>query len=234
MIFSRLIINTRSREVARDLADRQQLHRTILSAFPDGAAVAPRESFGILFRIDYRKGGPAALLIQSREKPDWNALPRGYLSTPAESKDISAAWNGINKDAVLRFRLRANPTRKIETKTRADGIRRNGKRVELRTEQEQLIWLRRKGEDGGFEIVSVRTAPQVADVRVSDEGTIGGFRSSLPVSGANGKRRLTFASVLFEGKLRVIDPVKFRGTLEHGMGSAKAYGFGLLSIAPAE
>jgi len=234
MIFSRLIINPRSREAAHDLADCQELHRTILSAFPDGAAGAPRESFGILFRIDYRQGGPAVLLVQSRENPDWSALPRGYLSAPAESKDISAAWNRIDKDAVLRFRLRANPTRKIETKTRVDGIRRNGKRVELRTEQEQLIWLRRKGGDGGFEIVSVRTAPQVDDVRVSDEGTIGGLRSSPPVSGANGKRRLTFAAVLFEGKLRVIDPVKFRGTLEHGMGSAKAYGFGLLSIAPAE
>jgi CRISPR system Cascade subunit CasE len=46
------------------------------------------------------------------------------------------------------------------------------------------------------------------------------------------RSQLTFVSVLFEGRLRVTDPGKFRATLERGVGSAKAYGFGLLSIAP--
>jgi CRISPR system Cascade subunit CasE len=43
---------------------------------------------------------------------------------------------------------------------------------------------------------------------------------------------MTFGSVLFEGVLQVTDPDGFRETLATGIGSGKAYGFGLLSIAP--
>ncbi len=230
MILSRLTLNPRSREAVRHLADGQELHRTILSAFPDGAPGAARQLFGILFRVEYRRGAPPALLIQSHKHPDWSALPRDYLFAPPESKDVSEAWQKITGGAEFRFRLRANPTRKIDTKTGPEGIRRHGKRVELRTEQEQLDWLRRKASEGGFEIVSVRTAAEIPDVRVSDEGKVGGYRN---VGSGNDKRRLTFASVLFEGKLRVTDAEKFRASLEHGLGSAKAYGFGLLSVALA-
>jgi CRISPR system Cascade subunit CasE len=229
MILSRLTINPRSREAARDLADCQELHRTILSAFP-AAASAPRESFGILFRIEYRTVAPPAILVQSRETPNWGLLPRSYLAAPAESKDLSFLWGVIENSTVLRFRLRANPTRKIDTKTTADGTKHNGKRVELRTEQEQLEWLRRKGSNGGFEIVSVQAALQVPDTRISKEGKVYGSRGDR--YDAKRKSRLTFASVLFEGKLRVTDLEKFRNSLEQGLGSAKAYGFGLLSVAP--
>ena len=231
MILSRLMLNPRSREAMRDLADCQELHRTILSAFSQSPQSAPRGNFGILFRVEYSEGRGPEVLVQSKEMPQWRSLPASYICSPAESKDISHAWDAIAEGAVFGFRLRANPTRKIETKSGADGTTRNGKRVELRTEQQQIIWLTRKGANGGFEIVYVRTATEVPDVRVSDEGKTRGFRS--PAGGTDGKHRLTFASVLFEGRLRVTEAEKFRATLAHGLGSAKAYGFGLLSIAPA-
>lgn len=41
-------------------------------------------------------------------------------------------------------------------------------------------------------------------------------------------------SVLYEGVLKVTGPDLFRQTLIHGIGSGKAYGFGLLSVAPAK
>lgn len=40
-------------------------------------------------------------------------------------------------------------------------------------------------------------------------------------------------SVRYDGTLSVTDPVKFHQTLCSGIGPAKAFGFGLLSIAPA-
>jgi CRISPR system Cascade subunit CasE len=39
--------------------------------------------------------------------------------------------------------------------------------------------------------------------------------------------------VLYEGELEVTDTAAFRQALEKGIGSGKAYGFGLLSVAPA-
>ena len=119
MTLSRLVLNPRSRQVARDLADCQELHRTVLSAFPQAAGGSARQRFGVLFRIEYCRGAAPVLLIQSHENPDFSALPSGYLAHPPTTNDIGAAWRGIARDSVFRFRLRANPTRKIETKSPA-------------------------------------------------------------------------------------------------------------------
>lgn len=229
MTLSRLVLNPRAREVIRDLADCQELHRTILWAFPQAAGSA-RATFGVLFRVERPQPGTLAVLVQSRERPNWDRLPRGYL-LQVDDKDTSESYAAIRKGMNLRFRLRANPTRKIDTKSSPDGTRRNGRRVELRSEDRQLEWLARKGTGHGFEIVSVRTANDVANVRANDEGKSYGLR-------ANGasveKTSLTFASVMFEGVLRVTDADAFRLALENGIGSAKAYGFGLLSVGPTD
>jgi len=230
MILSRLALNPRSHETVRDLSDCQQLHRTIMSAFPQSSGPA-RADFSVLFRVEYPRAAAPALLVQSLCRPDWSRLPSGYLLGIPQEKDIAGAYAAVGNGAILRFKLRANPTRRIDTKSGPDGERRNGKRVELRTESAQLDWLRRKGLAAGFEVLSVQASSGVLNVRVNDEGKSRGFRSS---GLAASKARLTFASVLFEGMLRVTNADAFREALEKGIGSAKAYGFGLLSVAPAE
>jgi len=239
MILSRLFLNPRSREVRRDLADCQQMHRTVMSAFPHTESHPARRELAVLYRVEQNgEIGLPVLLVQSRLRPDWSRLPDGYMATAAEtpnpdSKDLAGAWGHLRAGTTLSFRLRANPTRKIDTKSGADGRRRNGRRVELRTEGDQLNWLRRRADAGGFEIVSARSAPAVANVRIVEEAKHSGSRVEPASSGGDGYRaRLSFASVLFEGLLRITDPDKLRVTLEQGVGSAKAYGFGLLSIAP--
>jgi CRISPR system Cascade subunit CasE len=44
---------------------------------------------------------------------------------------------------------------------------------------------------------------------------------------------MSFGNVLFDGRLQVTDAEVFRRTLTQGIGSGKAFGFGLLSVAPA-
>jgi hypothetical protein len=48
---------------------------------------------------------------------------------------------------------------------------------------------------------------------------------------AAGGHSTTHLAVLFEGLLRVTDKDAFLETLTHGIGPAKAFGFGLLSVA---
>lgn len=244
MYLSRLILNPRSRAVWRDLADCQELHRTVMSAFPDSVdGPSGRVRFSVLHRVDAdpRTGRPV-LYVQSRIEPDWSRLPIGYLADPGPAeenpacKSIDRALETLAAGMVLRFRLRANPTRKIDTKSGPDGERRHGRRVELRSEVDQIGWLERKGRDAGFTVESVRRVPDVPDVIVtarSKIGFTGGYRRR-PVPGAgDGRDRLTFASVVMEGHLRVTDADKFRQAVINGIGPAKAYGFGLLSIARA-
>lgn len=236
MFLSRLILNPRSKAVRRDLADCQALHRTLMTAFPNVQGVqAPRESVGLLHRLEtHPRTGLPILLVQSRMAADWNHLPGDYLEHgQAEQnpscKPIAESLGAIQDGQRLQFRLRGNPTRKIDTRSGPDGQRRNGRRVDLRDDADRLAWLQRKAREGGFEVLAVSASADVPDVRTAREPVQVGYRPD-PRDGKH--RKLTFGGVLFDGHLRVTDPEVFRRTLETGIGSAKAYGYGLLSVAP--
>jgi CRISPR system Cascade subunit CasE len=84
---------------------------------------------------------------------------------------------------------------------------------------EKLVgWLERKAATGGFKVLAT-------DVR--DEGP------DSVVQGIHPAGKVKFKSVVFSGRLVVMDSNVFRSALENGLGPGKAYGFGLLSIAPS-
>ena len=109
--------------------------------------------------------------------------------------------------------MRANPTKKIKT-PKEGGLK--PVRVDLRGDEQQMDWLRRKSKNGGFRLVECRISAK--DKRESSK--------------AGNKDKITHVGVVFEGILEVSDTVAFTRTLESGIGSAKGFGFGLLSIAP--
>ena len=237
LFLSRLVVDPRSWAVRRDLMDCQALHRTTMSAFPSSTiSTTARATFSVLHRVDTTPDGKAIVLVQSTVQPDWSRLPDGYVlaittgDNPA-CRRIDETLRAIPSGAKLTFRLRANPTRKVDTKTQPDGQRRNGRRVELGGEGERLSWLTRKAQEGGFRVLSVRDAPTVLDTRVTAEAHAGGRRSTGSAGRQQADRHLTLGSVLFEGHLVVEDPERFYETIEKGIGSGKAYGFGLLSLA---
>jgi len=235
MYLSRLILNPRNRYVRRDLANANDLHRTLLRAFPPGQEPCSfRAMHEVLYRMDVdpRTGVPVVLL-QSRTAPDWSFLDEmpQYLQTAEENpsvKSVGDLYEAIRPGQVLRFCLQANVTKKILTKTGPDGKRNNGKRVPLRKVEEQVAWLRRKGQAGGFELLNTRTDSRVPDVRLRPDDDVKARRKQ-----GGTPREMTFGSVRFEGKLRVTDEEAFLASLINGIGSGKAYGFGLLSVASA-
>ncbi|HWQ33230.1 MAG TPA: type I-E CRISPR-associated protein Cas6/Cse3/CasE [Blastocatellia bacterium] len=234
MYLSRLILNPRSRAVRNDLSDCRGLHRTILSAFPQAIKDqgGARAEFGVLFRADAEpRSGRITLLVQSQTEPDWSRLPQDYLLDDADEldnpavKQVDDKYNALSKGLRLRFRLRANPTRRLPLLIENRVGKERGKRVEIFREEEQLAWLRRKGEQHGFRLLAARVNPNVLNARANPEGKVIGWRE-------RSQPPMKFGSVLFEGELEIADAEKFRQTLAQGIGSGKAYGFGLLSIAP--
>lgn len=223
MYLSRLRLNPQCREVQRDLADCHEMHRTIMRAFPEVGPSA-RAACGVLYRVEPHRGyGPVTVLVQSRVHPDWIRLPEGYLlpgPLGCAVKDISGLLEAIRPGLWLRFRLLANATRKIRSENP------NGRRVPLRKEEAAVAWLRRKAEAAGFELTELSSVQNLTDVRV-----LGG--SAFRVEGRHPAGRITLEGVLFEGRLRVVDAERFRQALVTGIGPAKAYGFGLLSVGPA-
>jgi CRISPR system Cascade subunit CasE len=100
-----------------------------------------------------------------------------------------------------------------------------------------IDWLLRKGERGGFKPAQVKisTASPVYDVFIAPQGNRTGYPVRAAGStqvGQTSDHKLTFYGVEFEGYLVVTDASKFVTTLQDGVGSGKAFGYGLLSIAP--
>lgn len=223
MFLSRLVLDPRSRAVQRDLADCQQLHRTIMAAFPETTPPDhnAREYYGVLHRLEVEPAHNRLILyVQSRIQPDWSRLPSGYTLRKPEEKSITQSYRALTAGTVLAFRLKANPSKRlIAPRFDPEGRQRLGQRVELRREEEQLDWLRRKGEQGGFDLISAR---------VVGHGKEQGRRTR-----SRAVAQLTVAAVTFQGYLRITDADTFyNNSLSRGLGPGKAYGLGLLSLAP--
>jgi CRISPR system Cascade subunit CasE len=181
---------------------------------------------GFLFRIDPGRAGRAVILVQSAVKPDWEYAFRNagfLLAAPSEVKLYEPSFVAGQR---LRFRLAANPTKKIETMQKAEREShtreelqekkgRHGKRVPVPADQLQQ-WLVRHAESAGFSLDAESTTVQAGYI------FIGKTRDG------KGQR---LRSVHYDGLLTVTDSGKFRGTLVSGIGPGKAYGFGLLSVA---
>ncbi|TBW37911.1 type I-E CRISPR-associated protein Cas6/Cse3/CasE [Azotobacter chroococcum] len=202
MHLTRLTLEPRSAQARRDLSDAYEMHRTLARAFAADAQSRPAR---FLWRLE--AGGNAwstpVVLVQASVEADWSALQAlpNYLQRPVESKQLALEAWGED-GARYRFRLQANPT-----------VSRQGKRYGLVGEAEQLAWLGRQGERHGF-------AVEAALVTASD----------LLVS-RKGAGRISVQRACFEGLLRVQDPAAFGCALAAGIGPAKAFGCGLLSVA---
>jgi len=221
MYLSRLLLNPRSRQMQRELADPYQMHRTIMSAFPFPLPEDER----ILFRLDEApRTGTLTLLVQSIHLPDWTPLTepaKAYLlpadTVPAQLPNpaVKPYDPALIPGQTLAFRLLANPTKRLgKTAEKAAG-----KRVGLHREDDQLAWLQRKLESAGCQLISAdisRQAKITGKLHRNDQ-----------------KHDLSFNAVRFEGQLQIRELDKLIPALRDGVGPAKGLGFGLLSLAPA-
>jgi CRISPR system Cascade subunit CasE len=204
MFLSRLILNAKHPQAKSEFDHPYELHRTLCLAFanPDKAR--------ILFRADADRPGEIHVIVQSLVAPDWNRLEfnDSYIKELVEPKEVKLA--GLQVGLPLRFRLRCRPSKRVGDAGHPDG----GKRKSLKTKDEIFEWLRRKAEENGFEVADV------AFDRVYWHDTKGG------------KDEMPLGAVQFDGVLVVTDPDKLREAVRNGIGPQKAYGFGLLSLAP--
>jgi CRISPR system Cascade subunit CasE len=215
LFLSQWRFNPRLRPVQQALADSHDLHRLVMSAFPQAApGEDARQAFGVLYRIDPdEKTGVPLLLLQSRVRPDWSMLAPLLLAPPAEEpKEVGAIYETLSRGSLLRFRLRANPTRRIPGKRADDKLA--GKRVNLRSDEERQVWLARKLSDIGCQLGSCTIRP------------------GLTQRGRRNGQTVSHSAVVFDGVLRVEDADRLRAGIREGIGAGKAYGFGLLSLAP--
>lgn len=203
LYLSRLILNPRSRDARRDLANPYDLHRTLVRAFALDEVTAPAR---FLWRLEATTNWQQPqLLVQSQAEGNWGALRdlSHYLQGEVQEKRFAPeAW--LEQGRSYRFRLQANPT-----------VARDGKRRGLCREEEQLDWLARQGVRHGFSLIQALVS------------------NSVMQHGRKGESRLSVLTATFEGYLQVGDPHALRAALYEGIGPAKSLGCGLLSLGKA-
>ncbi|AYY13725.1 type I-E CRISPR-associated protein Cas6/Cse3/CasE [Actinobacteria bacterium YIM 96077] len=221
MYLSRLIPDTTAHAFRRDYADIHQMHRTIMSGFPElPEGSATREQHGVLWRLDHGNVG-YTLYVQSRTQPNWDGFDQ-YLKRPADVRELSTTFDTLKSGRVLSFRLIANPTRR--RKPEPGEKRRADTRYSLKDPEEQISWLVNRGTQNGF------TIPTGADARPdlapSPCPRLTGYQG-------NGRHnKVTVDPVRFDGHLVITDPSAFVEALCAGIGPAKSYGCGLVTLAP--
>jgi len=187
----------------------------------------PRNSdSGFLFRVDALPGASAVILVLSAIEPDWDYAFHNadYLlaAPPSKPRRMEVA---VSPGAQFRFSLKANPVRKKATipKRLRDTLNQekpHGKRVPVSPESFGK-WLMTQGLKHGFRLVE-----PTSETHRRQAGYV--YFNKKRESGGGQRLR----SVCYNGLLDVVDVEQFRRALLSGIGPAKAFGFGLLSVTP--
>jgi len=231
------------------LRNMYRVHQRLSMAFPSATTITDDKHFlkpykpesfvhvhgqrttgqAFLFRVDPRPGGSPVILVQSALKPDWdyafhNAMY--LLAAPPQTKPYDPHFQ---RDQELAFRLMANATRKKDKEGRPEGKNNYGRRVPVRRDEIET-WLINRAQQRGFiveRLDSVQTGYVTAfkEIEQSDDEDQVGHGGET----RQGLKRLFYAR--YDGTLRVIDPDAMRDAVVQGIGPAKGFGFGLLSVA---
>jgi CRISPR system Cascade subunit CasE len=195
---------------SRRTADPDFLDPFVPGDFP--AVHTPRQpTAGFLYRVDVQptaSGFRPVILVQSAQLPDWNyafANAPELLALPCRVRQHE--WH-LTAGQSYRFRLKANTTTKHA-----------GKRRPVVPDPAQLLaWLSSRAAKLGVTLGPLEP-PQT--------GWTSGYRSRSETE----SEPMRFFWTQFDGTLTVADPVRLYAALHAGVGPAKAFGFGLLSLA---
>lgn len=183
------------------------LHKKIWQLFPDQGD----EERSFLFRVEnLGQKGVQHILLQSSYEPQ---PANGELVLLNKPKKVQ--FDGITNGASYRFLLRANPTKRIKDsggKTTNQGR----VRVPIIDEDEIIAWLSRQFE-GLAEIKAATLAQQ--DLIY--------FRKNKGNQNHVGK----IQTVTYSGILTVVESESLVNKMKDGIGPAKAFGCGLLTLA---
>lgn len=217
MYLSRVELNPYRRETIHALGSPQIMHAAVMSSFNsfDGA-----DADRILWRVD-RVGPSTYVLVQSRRKPDFHHIVEQFgrpeSGCMGETIDYDNFLSGLITGETLRFRLQANPVRSVSSIS--SGPR--GKVVPHVTVEQQKNWLVDRSVRLGF------------DLPESDGSRCFDIVSRNCQRFRHGNGNITLNTTTFEGILTISDADVFRNTLICGIGRAKAYGCGLMTVIRA-
>jgi CRISPR system Cascade subunit CasE len=220
MYLTHFNINPARRGAHRLLASPQAMHAAVLASFPPKATNGgPEGPARILWRIDRTGKTAAQLYIASPETPDLTHLVEqtGWPATQTwQTRNYATLLDRLAQGQRWGFRLKANPVH---------GVRlREGRRTQPLghvTLAQQENWLTTRAEKHGFTLS--KGAAGDPEVIVHGRETVRFLRQGQTV---------TLTTATYDGILEIVDADALRAALVTGIGRAKGYGCGMLTLAP--
>lgn len=215
--FTRVDINPRRRGSARLLGSPNFMHGAVNLCFPPSRAPSRP-----LWRVDQTPSGTVLYLV-SDVAPDPTGFVEEYgwpLAGGWQTRDYGVVLDAVRAGAAFGFRLAANPVHNVRMPAKAgEDERRRGVRLAHVTAAQQRAWFLDRAASWGIDVGEGEDATvQVVERRVV----------KFPRQG----RQVTIGTAVFEGQLTVTEPTQLRRRLVEGIGPAKAYGCGLMTLAP--
>ena len=221
MYLTQMPLNPQRRSTRDMVSSPQRVHASVLAGFLPGVAERGR----ILWRLDADGPHSLNLFVVSSEVPSFDALAEqaGWSSNPVwRTADYDAFLAGLASGQRWVFRLVANPVRAIREPGGTSG---RGHRVPLAKETDQREWLLSRAAGWGFVVAPGASGEE--NLIVSNSRRIRFERHTGGIS-----RTVTVQSAQYDGVLEVQDAQALRRSLVAGIGGAKGYGCGLLTLAP--
>jgi len=230
MYLTRFRVNTARINARRLLSSPQRIHAAVMFSFADPPANGdggPR----VLWRVDRVNNAATYLYIVSPDKPDLTHLVEqaGWPTTGGgwQTHDYSGFLDRLTAGDRWAFRLTANP---VHTIRRTDDE--PAKITAHVTPRHQQGWLLQRQEASGFKVIEKPAEQRVVPDEPVHELTVHD-RRQLEFTKNGNRKPVTLTTVTYDGRLEVTDPDALRRTLTHGLGRAKGYGCGLMTLAPA-
>ncbi|MDO5285280.1 MAG: type I-E CRISPR-associated protein Cas6/Cse3/CasE [Actinomycetia bacterium] len=212
MWFSSITFDMADRGTRELLNARQRLHAAVMRT-----STEPREGADrVLWRLDHK---PETLFIVSPAEPDLTVLTRQCPDATARSAPYDRFLATLSVGSRWRFRATVNPVRSLKSVGRDKQNR--GKRVALLKTSLIEDWFAERGAAAGF------TIPVVDGERTATVTR----REHLDFAKKPNQAQVRLATAQLEGLLEVTDADALRTALTCGIGRARAYGCGLLTLA---
>lgn len=219
-VLSRIFINPQTRNGRKLIANRQALHAAVMAAFPPDTP--DRNDQRVLWRLD-SQAHRHTLYVLSPVQPDFRHVVEqaGWLGQTWDSTDYRPFLDQLTTGQRWAFRLAANPVKSIHQPGK------RGRVVPHVTPEQQIAWLTDRTADRGFRILPVQEFPEQPDVQVNEIRDLSFDRKH----DVKQHKRVALRIVQFDGSLEITDRQAFQQALTSGIGRAKAYGCGLMTLS---
>lgn len=199
---------------SRGLLDGHALHRDLMRLADDNLGDQPRSTAGVLWRAEESRDG-LQILVQMTTKPALERLNSDFARA-ARDRNLDPLLDRVEAGMRVRYRIAANATKRHGNSS----PEKKGKLANLRGTAADEWWLRRAEQSGLRALQTLSTSlPDVLGPPTRD-------RHDTP-------QVVHHAVTRFDGIGVVTDPDRLRAAVCEGIGRARTYGCGLLSVGPA-